>query len=124
MGITVSLVGLFFNAALPLIYEALAEIMYPLPESLSTSILVQGMNLVGVVLLFVAPNRSQLVNLIVLVSIVVCIIVVLLARFTYKRRDEDERKRLEKEEEQARNYNDYNAQINGINNGAQYGTFS
>jgi phosphotransferase system glucose/maltose/N-acetylglucosamine-specific IIC component len=82
------------------------------------------MNMTGLVLLFIAPNRSELMNLIVLIAIVVCIIVVLLSRFTYKRRDEDERKRLEKEQEQARNYNDYNAQIHGINNEAQYGTFS
>jgi hypothetical protein len=124
MGITTALVGLFYNAAIPLIYEAIAEIMYPLPESLSTSILVQLFNVVGLILLFIAPNRSELMNLIVLITSVVSLVMILMARFSYKRRDEDERKRLETEQEQVRNHNDINSQIYGINNEVQYGTFS
>lgn len=100
IGLSTALAGLCSGAAVPLIYEALAEIMYPLPESLSASILVQLMNVAALVLLFLAPGRSQLVNLLVLVVVIVGILMVVLARFTYKRRDEDERQRLEKEQEQ------------------------
>jgi Ca2+/Na+ antiporter len=124
MGLTTALVGLFYNSAIPLIYEAIAEIMYPLPESLSTSILVQWINLTGLILLFIAPNRSELMNLIVLITVIVCVVMIVIARFSYRRRDEDERKRLETEQEQILNYNDINSQIYGINNEAQYGTFS
>jgi hypothetical protein len=49
---------------------------------------------------------------------------IVIARFSYRRRDEDERKRLETEQEQILNHNDINSQIYGINNEAQYGTFS
>ena len=100
IGLSTGLAGLFAGAASPLIYEALAEIMYPLPESLSASILVQWINVVTLIFLFVAPNRDKLINFLVLVVMVVCIILVLLTRFTYRRRDEDERKRIEKEQNQ------------------------
>jgi hypothetical protein len=46
------------------------------------------------------------------------------ARFTYKRRDEDERKRLEKEEEKIKSDDDNNSKFSGINDEQQYGTFS
>lgn len=101
IGLSTALAGLFAGAATPLMYEALAEIMHPLPESLSASILVQLINIATLVFLFVAPNRDKLVNFLVLVVAAVCIIMAALARFTYTRRDEDERKRIEKE----RNHN-------------------
>lgn len=97
IGLSTGLVGLFAGAASPLMYEALAEIMYPLPESLSASILVQLINMVTLIFLFVAPNRETLVNLLVLIVMVICIFMVLLTRFSYERRDEDERKRLARE---------------------------
>ena len=100
IGLSTALVGLFTGASSPLIYEALAEIMYPLPESLSASILVQWINVVSLVFLFVAPNRENLVNFLVLVVIVICFVMVILTRFSYTRRDEDERIRIEKENEQ------------------------
>ncbi|CAF1234936.1 unnamed protein product [Rotaria sordida] len=119
IGLSTALAGLFSGAASPLIYEALAEIMYPLPESLSASILVQWMNVVALIFLFVAPKRDKLVNFLVLVVMIVCIILVVITRFTYKRRDEDERKRIEKEQNQS------NAShlINDITNEHSYGTF-
>ena len=92
IGLSVGLAGLFQGAGLPLFYEALAEVMFPLPESLSASILVQWSNIISLILLFIAPNRAKLVNLLVLVVSGVCIIMISCARFTYKRRDEDERK--------------------------------
>jgi hypothetical protein len=98
IGLSTALAGLFYGAASPLVYEALAEIMFPLPESLSASILVQWNNIAALVLLFIAPNRDKLMNLLVLISIVVGILMVTFTRFTYKRRDEDERKRREKEQ--------------------------
>ena len=98
IGLSTALAGLCSGAAVPLIYESLAEIMFPLPESLSASILVQLMNVTALVLLFLAPGRSQLMNFLVLVVVVVGILVIGLARFTYQRRDEDERRRLEKEQ--------------------------
>jgi cbb3-type cytochrome oxidase subunit 3 len=124
IGLSTALAGLFAGAALPLIYEAIAEIMYPLPESLSASILVQLNNITALVLLFVAPNRDDLMNLLVLIVTIVCILMIVFARFSYKRRDEDERKRLEKEEEQIIDDENLNSQINGTINEPQYGTFS
>jgi Ca2+/Na+ antiporter len=98
--------------------------MYPLPESLSASILVQWLNMAGLILLFIAPNRDKLMNLLVLIVMVICLLMVIFARFSYRRRDEDERKRLEKEQEQITDHDNINSQINGINNEPQYGTFS
>jgi predicted membrane protein len=99
--------------------------MFPLPESLSASVLVQWINIVAFVFLFIAPNRSKLMNLLVLITVAICILMIVFARFGYKRRDEDERKRLEKEEEQIKAHDDINSQFSGINNEQQqYGTFS
>jgi FLVCR family MFS transporter len=125
IGLSTGLAGLFSGGAQSLIYEALAEIMYPLPESLSASILVQWINVVTLVFLFVAPNRDTLVNFLVLVVMVVCIIMALVTRFSYRRRDEDERKRIEKEQNQVINHNNLNEPINDIiNEQQQYGTFT
>jgi len=55
------------SAISPLIYEALAEIMYPLPKSLSASILVQWINVVTLIYLFVAPNRDKLIKFLILI---------------------------------------------------------
>jgi dolichol kinase len=124
IGLSTALAGLFSGAATPLIFEACAEIMYPLPESLSASILVQWINIVSLILLFIAPHRDKLMNLLVLVVMVICIFMILFARFTYKRRDEDERKRLEKEQDQILSHDSLNPYANGIINEPQYGTFS
>jgi hypothetical protein len=124
IGLSTALAGLFYGAASPLIYEALAEIMFPLPESLSASILVQWNNIASLILLFIAPNQSKLMNLLVLGITIVCIAMIAFVRFTYKRRDEDERKRLEKEHDQILSHDSLNPYKNGIINDAQYGTFS
>jgi hypothetical protein len=92
VGLSIGLAGLFQGAGIPLYYEALAEIMFPLPESLSASILVQWCNVISLILLFIAPNQDKLVNLLVTIVSGVCIIMTLCARFTYERRDVDERK--------------------------------
>lgn len=123
IGLSTALAGLFYGAASPLIYEALAEIMFPLPESLSASILVQWVNISGLILLFIAPNRYKLMNLLVLIFMVICIVMVAFARISYKRRDEDERKRLEKEQEQITGHIN-SATVNGSLNEADYGTFA
>jgi membrane protein implicated in regulation of membrane protease activity len=107
-----------------LIFEAIAEIMFPLPESLSASILVQWINVASLILLFIAPNHDKLMNVVVLTVVAVSILMIALARFSYRRRDEDERKRLEKEQEQINGHGNINSQINGISNEPQYGTFA
>ena len=124
IGLSTALAGLFSGAAAPLLYEATAEIMYPLPESLSASILVQWINVTSSILLFIAPNHYKLINLLVLIILLVCILLVSMARFTYKRRDEDERRRLETEQNQFLDNENLNSDGNNIINESQYGTFS
>lgn len=92
IGLSTTLVGLCFNSASSLIYESLAELMYPLPESLSASILVQWMNMVSLLVLFIAPNRAQLINVIAFITIMTCLLMIMFARFSYQRRDEDQRR--------------------------------
>lgn len=123
IGLSTGLAGLFYGASIPLIYEALAEIMFPLPESLSASILVQWINIAGLILLFIAPNRYKLMNLLVLIVMIACIIMVVFTRFSYQRRAEDERRRLEKERDQILDQDNLNTYRNGIINEPQYGTF-
>ena len=124
IGLSTALAGLFAGAAQPLIYEACAEIMFPLPESLSASIISQWINLAGLVFLFIAPNRDNLMNLLVLIVMIISILMIVFARFTYKRRDEDERKRLEKEQDQVVSDDSLNSDQNVIINESKYGTFS
>lgn len=120
IGLSTALAGLFSGAASPLIYEGLAEIMYPLPESLSASILVQWINVATLIFLFIAPNRSKLVNFLVVVVCAVSIVMVAATRFTYKRRDEDERRRLEKLRAEAIEQSTVNESANGAINEQQY----
>ncbi|CAF1349308.1 unnamed protein product [Rotaria magnacalcarata] len=108
IGLSVAVAGLFQGAVLPLIYEAIAEIMFPLPESLSASILLQWLNVTVLILLFIAPNREKLINLLVLIAHGTCIIMSCIARFTYTRRDEDEKKQYQKEDEPLLNYDSMN----------------
>ena len=93
IGISLALAGLFQGAVSPLLYESSAEIMFPLPESLSASILVQWNNVACVSLLFVAADRYQMISLIVLIIVAVAIVMVAFARVTYRRRDEEERQK-------------------------------
>jgi uncharacterized membrane protein len=105
IGLSIALAGLFQGASSPIIYEALAEIMFPLPESLSALAIYQWNNVTALTLLFLAPNRYKLMNLLVLIVIGISIIMVCLARVTYKRRDEDQRKLLQKQQEEILNDN-------------------
>lgn len=89
IGLALTLAGLFQGAAAPLIYESVAEISYPLPESLSASVLVQWNNVTVVILLLVGSERYQVMNLLVLISIMLSIIMVVFVRVTYKRKDQD-----------------------------------
>ncbi len=89
---SVTLAGLFQGAASPLTYEALAEFMYPLPESLSASVLVEFINITSLTLFFIAPNRHKLMNLVVLIAIAVCILLASFTRFIYRRRDAEHRR--------------------------------
>ncbi len=98
IGLSIALAGLFQGASSPLIYEALAEIMFPLPESISSLAINQWNNVSALILLFLAPNRYKLMNLLVLIVIGICIIMVGLARVIYRRRDDDQRKILEKQQ--------------------------
>jgi FLVCR family MFS transporter len=93
IGISVTLAGFFQGSSSPLIYESLAEFIYPAPESLSASILVQFINITSLILFFIAPNRSKLINFIILIIIFISIIFILLTKFVYKRKDADKIKR-------------------------------
>jgi branched-subunit amino acid ABC-type transport system permease component len=93
IGLSTALAGLFSGAATPLIFEACAEIMYPLPESLSASILVEFINITSLVLFFIAPNRYKVMNLVIIIIIAICIVLAASTRFYYKRRDADRTKR-------------------------------
>lgn len=92
IGVSVTLAGLFQGSALPLIYESLAEIMFPLPESLSASVLVQLNNVTALMLLFIPPSLYKLLNFCIIVSIGTCIVLMFFVNIDYKRRNEDERK--------------------------------
>ena len=92
IALAVTFAGLFQGSALPLIYESLAEIMFPLPESLSASVVVQMNNITALLLLFIPPSLYKLMNFCVLVSIGACIMLMLFVDIDYKRRNEDERK--------------------------------
>jgi uncharacterized membrane protein len=105
IGLSIALAGLFQGASSPIIYEALAEMMFPLPESLSALAIYQWNNVTALILLFLAPNRYKLMNLLVLIVIGISIIMVCLARVIYKRRDEDQRKLLQKQQEDVLNDN-------------------
>jgi hypothetical protein len=71
--------------------------MHPLPESLTTSILVQVFNIVTLIFVAIAPNRSGLMNLLVLLLIGISFLMVACSRIIYRRKDEE----LKKVEEQA-----------------------
>ncbi|CAF1201526.1 unnamed protein product [Didymodactylos carnosus] len=107
IGLSLAFTGLFQGAANPLIYECLAEIMYPLPESLSASILVEWINIIVLIFLFIAPDRTVLMNFLVLLTTFLSIIMILFVKIQYKRRDEDERKKLEKQQETVEDINIY-----------------
>ncbi len=98
IGLSIALSGLFQGASAPLIYEALAEIMFPLPESISSLAINQWNNVSALILLFLAPNRDKLMNLLVLIVIGMCIIMVAVTRVVYRRRDDDQRKILERQQ--------------------------
>ena len=90
IGVLLSLVGLFSGAASPLIFECLAEMMHPLPESLTASIYVQFYNIFSLIFVAIAPGRFKLMNLFALLAIAATIGMVACARVTYKRKDQDE----------------------------------
>ena len=87
-----TLTGLFQGSSLPLIYEALAETMFPLPESLSASVLVQLNNITALILIFIPPDLYKLMNFSVILLVAVCILMAFVVQVDYKRRNEEERK--------------------------------
>jgi hypothetical protein len=89
---SVILAGFFQGSALPLIYEALAETMFPLPESLSASVLVQLNNITALLLLFIPPDLYKLMNLLVMLAVGASIGMAAFLHIDYKRRNEEERK--------------------------------
>jgi ammonia channel protein AmtB len=102
IGFLFSLIGLFSGAGVPLIYECLAEMMHPLPESVTASIFAALFNVVSLIFVAVAPNRSKLMNLLVLLMMTVVIVMIALAQVTYKRKDEEQtnEKSLNRSQEQ------------------------
>ena len=92
IALSVTFAGLFQGSALPLVYESLAEITFPLPESLSASVLVQLNNATALILLFIPPGLYQLLNFLVLLSVGACTVMMMYVNIDYKRRNIDERK--------------------------------
>lgn len=82
---------IFSGASSPLLYECLAEMMHPLAESLPASIFVELFNVVSLIFLAIAPNRSNLMNLLVLLMMAIVIFMVICAQITSKRKDEEQR---------------------------------
>jgi len=67
--------------------------MHPsLPESLTASIFVELFHVVSLIFLAIAPNRSNLMNLLVLLMMAIVIVMVICAQVTYKRKDEEQRR--------------------------------
>lgn len=91
IGILLAIGGIFSGAGAPLIYECLAEIMHPLPQSLTASIYVELLNVMSLIFLAIAPGRSNLMNLLVLLMMTIGIVMVICARITYKRKDGEEK---------------------------------
>jgi MFS family permease len=91
IGILLSAGGFFNGAGTPLTYECLAEMMHPLPESLTASVFVLLFNVVSLIFLSIAPNRYKLMNLLVLLTMGIGIIMVMCAKVTYKRKDEEQK---------------------------------
>ena len=114
IGLSIAFAGLFQGASSPIIYEALAEIMFPLPESYSALAINQWNNVTALILLFLAPNRYKLMNLLVLIVIGTSFIMVCFTRVTYKRRDEDQRKLLQKQQEEI--FNDNHSNLSATSN--------
>jgi hypothetical protein len=65
--------------------------MHPLAESLPASIFVELFNVVSLIFLAIAPNRSNLMNLLVLLMMAIVIFMVICAQITSKRKDEEQR---------------------------------
>jgi len=92
IGLCVTFAGFFQGSALPIVYESLAELMFPLPESLSASVLVQLSNLTALFVLLIPPYFYRFINFFVLISIGFCLLLMFFVNIDYKRRNEDERK--------------------------------
>ncbi|UJR35128.1 hypothetical protein I4U23_027899 [Adineta vaga] len=90
IGILLSLNGFFSGAGSPLTYECLAEMMHPLPESLTASIYAQLFNVTSLIFLAIAPNRYILMNLLVLLMMIIGILMIICVKVTYKRKDEEQ----------------------------------
>ncbi|CAF3933631.1 unnamed protein product [Rotaria sp. Silwood1] len=99
IGLSTALAGFFQGASTPLIYEALAETMFPLPEAISALAINQWNNVSSLVLLFVAPHQDKLMNLLVLIVVGACILMVCVSLVLYERRDENQRKLFGKQQE-------------------------
>ena len=91
IGILLSVGGLFNGAGSAIIYECLAEMTHPLPESLTASIFVECINIVSLIFLAIAPHRYMGMNLAVLLMMAIGIIMVACARVTYKRKDAEQK---------------------------------
>ena len=77
----VALVGFVRSAAVPVLYEAAAELTYPLPEGTSAGMIVIAEHLSLLTLLFAVPHMSlRLVNLLCLCALGACPIILVFYR--------------------------------------------
>lgn len=88
IGISVGAGGLFQGAIDPPLYELAAEASFPVHESTSASLTTFIWNLATLIMLFVAPHiRVELYNTMLTCSFAFCMLLTLVMREKYKRRD-------------------------------------
>jgi hypothetical protein len=84
----VALVGFVRSAAVPVLYEAAAELTYPLPEGTSAGMIVIAEHLSLLSLLFAVPHMGlRLVNLLCLCALGACPLILFFYRSQYLRLD-------------------------------------
>ena len=93
----VALVGFVRSATVPVLYEAAAELTYPLPEGTSAGLVVIAEHLTLLSLLFAVPHMSlRLVNVLCLCCLAGCPVVLMLFHSRYLRLDAEEQAKADK----------------------------
>eukprot|EP01087_Luapelamoeba_hula_P007306 TRINITY_DN178_c0_g1_i2.p1 TRINITY_DN178_c0_g1~~TRINITY_DN178_c0_g1_i2.p1 ORF type:complete len:528 (-),score=99.72 TRINITY_DN178_c0_g1_i2:140-1723(-) len=88
LSIAISLAGFLQGSLGPVLFELSAELIYPVPEATSGSLLVLFFNGATVVVLFVAPLvNSGWMNTVQTGAVAICLVLVVLVRERYNRLD-------------------------------------
>lgn len=83
----ITLAGLFLGAALPIFYELVVEITYPLPESTSVGCLTFFNNVGACIFLAIPPSSHSIMNVVMTLMVAVTFCCVLASKEEYKRLD-------------------------------------